>query len=362
MVWFHAASVGETMSVLPVIEALAGRANVLLTTGTVTSAALAAERLPAYAAHQFNPLDVPGWVKKFLQHWQPDCAVFVESELWPTMLRLIDAGGIPRLLINASMSARSAARWKWLPGFAGEMIGGFRVVHAQSEQDARNLAALGAPRLLEWGNLKFAAAILPVDETALAEMRRAIPGPNWLAASTHPGEEEMVFTAHRQLLEAFPELVTVIVPRHPTRSGEMIALAGDIPLARRAKGQAPVPGGVYLADTLGELGLFYRLAPFAMVGGSLVDIGGHNITEPARLGIGVISGPYTREIVELVQRLKSFDAIVEVSDAAGLAAAVRKWLDHPAAAQAAGDRARQAFSGMEDLPGRLADLILETSL
>jgi 3-deoxy-D-manno-octulosonic-acid transferase len=139
-------------------------------------------------------------------------------------------------------------------------------------------------------------------------------------------------------------------------------LASAVAVARRSLGENPAPGGVYIADTMGELGLFYRLAPFALVGGSLVPIGGHNLTEAARLGIAVLCGPHSLEIAEQVQRLQAFEAIVEVSDAENLAAAVHAWLANPAAARAAGERARQAFDGLEELPARLADLILENSL
>ncbi len=359
LVWFHAASVGETLSLLPVIAALGPRANVLLTTGTVTSAALAAERLPANARHQFTPLDVAPWAERFLAHWRPDIAVFVESEIWPATLRLLDARGIPRLLINASMSARSARNWRLAGGLIRDLLGGFQAVHAQSPQDAANLRRLGAKNLLEWGNVKFSAPVLPVDTAALAAMQQAMPGPGWLAASTHPGEEEIVIAAHRRLLAEWPDVTTVIVPRHPARGAEIAKLAGEIPVALRSAGQPPVPGAVYIADTLGELGLFYRLAPFALVGGSLVAIGGHNITEAARLGVAVICGPYTQEIAELVQRMKAFDAMLEISDAQSLAAAVQGWLANPEAAAAAGARARLAFDGLEDLPARLAELILE---
>jgi len=359
LLWFHAASVGETLSLLPVIDALEGQAAVLLTTGTVTSASLAAARLPAFAVHQFVPLDVPGWVTRFLDHWRPDCAVFVESEIWPTTLAMLDERKIPRLLLNGSMSARSAARWRRAPGFARQMLGGFNAVHAQSAQDAENLARLGAKPVLEWGNLKFAAPLLPVDETRLKEMRQAICGPSWLAASTHPGEEDIVIAAHRLLVEGMPGLVTIIAPRHPARGTAVVALAGGLPVAQRSFGQAPIPGGIYIADTLGELGLFYRLCPCALVGGSLVDIGGHNITEPARLGAAVLTGPFTREIVEQVLRLQAANAIVEVRDAAALAAAVRYFLDDPLAAAEAGAKALQAFDGQQDLPARLAALILE---
>jgi len=361
LVWFHAASVGETLSILPVIAAFDDRANVLLTTGTVTSAALAVERLPAYALHQFTPLDVTRWVERFLQHWRPDIAVFVESELWPATLRLLDQKKIPRLLINASMSARSARNWRLAGGLIRGLLGGFRAVHVQSAQDGVNLARLGATHLLDWGNLKFAAPVLPVDATALTAMQNAISGPAWLAASTHPGEEEIIIAAHRLLLPAWPNLTTVIVPRHPERGAEIAALAAGLADPLRSAGGMPSPGKVYIADTLGELGLFYRLAPFAFVGGSLVAIGGHNITEAARLGIAVLCGPYTQNIAELVQRMHAFDAMAEVSDAASLAAAVRGWLENPQAAAAAGARARQAFDGLEALPARLADLILESS-
>jgi 3-deoxy-D-manno-octulosonic-acid transferase len=360
LIWFHAASVGETVSLLPVIEALDGKASVLLTTGTVTSATLAAERLPGFAQHQFVPLDVPAWVRRFLAHWRPDGAVFVESELWPATLMMLDARRIPRILINASMSARSAARWRRAPGFARRILGGFKAVHAQSARDAEYLTALGAKPVLKWGNLKFAAPLLPVDELALKAMRHAISGPHWLAASTHPGEEEIVIAAHRLLARQFPALVTVIAPRHPARGAAVAALAAGLPVARRSLAQPPAPG-IYIADTLGELGLFYRLCPCALVGGSLVDIGGHNITEPARLGSAVLTGPFTREITEQVQKLQAAGAIMEVADAAALAAAVRRWLEDPLSATETGARALQAFDGLQALPARLAALILETA-
>ncbi len=359
LVWLHAASVGEMMSILPVIQAMAGRSEVLLTTGTVTSAKLAAARLPDFARHQFVPLDVPGWVAAFLDHWRPDAAVFVESELWPGMLDACDRRGIPRLLINARMSARSARNWERMPKLARRVLGPFRYVHAQSPGDAAHLRALGVAGVLEWGNLKFFAPKLPVDEVKLAALRGQIPGPVWLAASTHPGEEELITQAHRDLLAAYPMLVTVIVPRHPERGAAIAALAGA---PRRSLGQMPVAGSVYVADTLGELGLFFRACPFAFIGNSLVGFGGHNVIEPAILGCAVITGPHNENFVEAAARLRDAGALVEVADAAGLARAVRNWLDDPAAAQAAGAAAAAAFDATENLPARLADLILGCAL
>jgi 3-deoxy-D-manno-octulosonic-acid transferase len=352
LVWLHAASVGETMSILPVIAALAGDAEVLLTTGTLTSAALAAERLPVHARHQFVPLDVPDWINRFLNHWKPDCAVFVESELWPGLLGAIDARAIPRLLINARMSARSAKRWRVLPGAARRLLGGFRLVHAQSAADAANFVALGVDDVKSWGNLKFCSPALPADEAALAELRAIMPEPLWLAASTHPGEEAIVIAAHQILLAEFPDLLTIIVPRHPDRGPEIAALAAGRLRSRR---ELPGAGGIYVADTLGELGLFYRLAPFVFIGNSLPGCcGGHNVIEPARLARAVIAGPHLENFAEAAFLLRAAGALVEVADATGLAAAVRRWLANPAAAAAAGEAGAAAFAGTEDLAARLA--------
>jgi 3-deoxy-D-manno-octulosonic-acid transferase len=351
LVWLHAASVGETLSILPIIDALAGEAEVLLTTGTVTSATLAAQRLPAHARHQFAPLDVPGWVAAFMAHWRPNIAVFAESELWPTMIAAIDAAGIARLLVNASMSDKSTARWRKIAKFAETMVFGFRYIHVQSGRDAANLKSLGAAGILEWGNLKYAAPLLPYDEAALAALKVQIPGPVWLAASTHPGEEAIIIAAHEILRAAFPGLITIIVPRHPARGAEFS-------FPRRSLGQPPVAGQPYIADTLGELGLFYRASPFAFIGGSLVPIGGHNLTEAARLGLPVITGPYTSEIPEQIERLRAAGGLAEVVDGASLAAAVAHWLNNPDAAREAGAGAPKAFAGLEDLPQRLASLIL----
>ncbi len=357
LIWVHAASVGETMSALPLIRLLAASGAVLLTTGTVTSARLAAERLPAGALHQFVPLDVPGWVARFLAHWRPDAAVFLESEIWPNLLGACDERGIQRFLVNGRLSAASTRNWKRAPGTARRLLGGFAAIHAQSAGDAANFRALGAMQVREWGNLKFFAAPLPVDEAVLVSLQAAIPGPVWLAASTHPGEEALVFAAHQALLPDFPGLVTLLVPRHPERGAVVAAICGGAP--RRSLGQAPVPGQVYVADTLGELGLFFRLAPFAFVGNSLAGFGGHNIVEPALLARPVICGPHLENFEEAAARLRSVQALLEVEGEEGLAGAARGWLADPAASHAAGVRAAAIFADAERLPERLAGLILD---
>jgi len=359
LIWVHAASVGETMSVLPVLRALAAHGPVLLTTGTVTSARLAEERLPAGVRHQFVPLDVPAWVKRFLDHWHPDAAVFVESEIWPNLLRGCDARGIKRVLLNGRISARSTANWRRVPDLARRLLGGFAAIHAQSAADAANFRALGASRVLEWGNLKFFAAPLPDDAEALAALRAQIPGPVWLAASTHLGEEDLIAAAHAALVADYPDLVTIIAPRHPERGGEVAELCANAP--RRSLGQAPRPGHVYVADTLGELGLFFRLAPFAFIGNSLLGFGGHNIIEPALLARPVLAGPHLENFTEAAQRLTEAAALVQVKDATGLADAARIWLAAPEAAREAGQRAAACFADAALLPARLTGLILDNA-
>lgn len=357
LVWVHAASVGEMMSVLPVIKLLAARCVVLLTTGTVTSAKLAGQRLPPGVIHQFVPLDVPSWVARFLDHWRPDRAVIMESELWPNLLRACDARQIPRFLLNARLSARSARNWRRMPGLARQLLQGFSAITAQSAEDAARFRALGAMRVLAWGNLKFSTPLLPYAPEELSVLQSLLPGPVWLAASTHPGEEEFVLAAHRKLLSAFPDLITILAPRHPERGVEVAALCAFAP--RRALGQKPKSGCIYVADTLGELGLFFRLSPFAFIGNSLVAGGGHNIMEPAKLARPVICGPHMENFAEAVELLRREQALIEVSNADELAQAVQAWLIKPDEVKAAGRRAETAFVQAEHLPEQLLNLVFE---
>lgn len=330
LLWLHAASVGETLSILPLLEELATRdpsLSLLVTTGTVTSATLLARRLPAALVprlrHRFVPLDVPGWAARFLAGWRPDAGVFVESELWPNLIAGAAARGIPLALINGRMSDRSARWWARAPGLAREVLSRFRLVLGQTVADAERLQALGAEAAC-WGNLKYAAPPLPADEAERARLAALLAGrPVWLAASTHPGEEAIVVAAHRRLLAGHPGLLTIIVPRHPERGPEVAALAGEIPVSRRAAGEdPPADPGVYLADTLGELGLFYRLAQLAFVGGSLVPHGGQNPLEPARLHCPVLTGPHTWNFAEVLARMEAVGGVTRVVPGADPAAAL----------------------------------------
>ena len=368
LLWMHAASVGETVSVLPVLAALVARSpvGVLLTTGTVTSAALLARRLPELGLaprvrHRFVPLDVPAWAARFLDHWRPDAACFVESELWPNLLAGCRMRGIPLMLLNARLSPRSHARWRRLRGLARDVLGGFASIRARSEADAARLRSLGGRAVTAPGDLKFAAPPLPADPAELARLRARLGGrPVWLAASTHPGEETAVLAAHRSLLRAHPGLLTIIVPRHPERGAELLDRLVGAPATRRGRGEDP-PGaaGLYVADTLGELGLFYRLAGIAFVGGSLVPHGGQNPLEAARLDCAVAAGPFMDNFAAAVDELARRDGLRRVANATALAGFVDAMLSDPPARRRMAEAAAGAAEGWADLPERSAAALLD---
>ncbi|MGH7117517.1 MAG: 3-deoxy-D-manno-octulosonic acid transferase [Acetobacteraceae bacterium] len=368
LLWLHAASVGETVAVLPLLTAL-GRKDAalhfLVTTGTVTSAALLQERLSGLdlgfrARHRFVPLDVPRWVGRFLEHWQPDCGVLVESELWPNLIAAAQARKIPLALVNGRLSAKSCARWRWLaPGLARRMLGSFSMIAARSEPDAKRFAALGARRVETPGDLKLAALPLPANDAELDRLSAIIGDrPRWLAASTHPGEEAISAAVHRRLAPEFTGLVTIIAPRHPQRGREVAAAIRDSRPKRRALGEDPPPGGIWIADTLGELGLLYRLAPVTFIGKSLTRHGGQNPLEAARLGAAIACGPHTENFATIAVLLEKAGGLVRVSDEDGLVRWVRGMLRDPPAAHAMGATALAATAANDALPEQLAASLL----
>ncbi len=365
LLWLHAASVGETLAILPLLDALAARdpaLNLLVTTGTVTSARLLPQRLSGELAarviHRYVPLDVPAWVARFLDSWRPNAACLVESELWPNLLGACAARGVPMALLNARISARSFRRWRnFGRGLIRQLLGRFALIVPRSTEDAARLTALGAPRLAPAGDLKLAAEPLPADPTELAELRAAIGGrPVLLAASTHPGEEEPVLAAARELAPRFPDLLTILVPRHPERGAEIAAMA-DAP--RRSTGALPGPGPTYIADTMGELGLFYRVASMALIGGSLVRHGGQNPLEAARLGCPMILGPHMENFADATAALLAEGGARQIPDAAALAAVVGDMLSHPERVAGLVAAATRVVSAASDLPGRLAGALLD---
>ena len=364
LVWIHAASLGELSSVLPVVARLASPAlSVLLTTATASAAGLAARWIQttgtaAAVRHRMVPFDVPRWVGRFLDGWRPDAAVFVESELWPNTVRLCRERAIPLALLNARLSDRSARRWARLPGFARHLLAAFDPVWARSAEDAARLARLGvhADRI---GDLKASAPPLAVDEGALALLSGVLGSrPRLLAASTHEGEEVLLARVHARLARHHPGLVTIIAPRHPARGAEIAASLGGAP--RRALGDVPLEqGGVWIADTFGELGLFYRLCPIVFLGRSLGgDGGGQNPWEPARLGCAVVTGRSTRNFREPVRLLEAAGGLVVVDDENGLERAVAALLADGERAAGVGRAARAAASvASSDLVAAAARMI-----
>ncbi|MEL7347390.1 MAG: glycosyltransferase N-terminal domain-containing protein [Pseudomonadota bacterium] len=348
LVWLHGASVGEAMTALPLAAALRAepsRPTVLLTTGTVTSAARVSALAPAGVLHQYVPVDTAPAVRRFLRHWRPDVAIWIESEFWPRLMVETARAGVPMFLMNARLSARSAASWARRPAMARKLIGLFRTIMPQDAETVRRLTALGADpaRLDEPANLKMLIPPPEADAAAVAGLRESLSGrPVWLAASTHPGEEAMVIAAHRALLPRRPGLLTILAPRHPDR-GEALAAeihAAWLSLARRSEGAGPPEGGIWLADTLGEMGLWYRLAPVALVGGSLVAMGGHNPFEPAALGAAILHGPHTENFAPAYAALAAAGGARAVTDGASMATA----LEHLIAADGAPTPAQAAMT------------------
>jgi 3-deoxy-D-manno-octulosonic-acid transferase len=356
LVWIHGASVGETISMTPIVERLMARGyTVLVTSGTLTSARVMAERLPAASIHQFIPLDAPGFMRSFLRYWRPDVGLIAESELWPNMLIEAGEAGIPLMLLNGRMSERSYERWSRQPAMARALLARFDVVMAQSRLDGERYSRLGAPRIALGGNLKYDVAPPPADPAMLALLEGATGGrPIWIAASTHPGEDQFIINAHRRVAERLPKLLTILAPRHPQRGADIEALARSMGVAtgRRSLGDVPDSAvDLYVADTVGELGLFYRLAPIAYLGGSLVPHGGQNPIEPAKLGAAILHGPHVHNFTDVYASLNEKGGAVKTPDAGALAGQLLHWLSHPSEARGAGRQAGQIvgeFTGAAD--------------
>jgi 3-deoxy-D-manno-octulosonic-acid transferase len=299
----------------------------------VTSSKVAAQRLPPGVIHQFVPFDIPAYVGRFLDHWRPQLALFVESDLWPNMLLETAARRVPMLLVNARLSERSFERWKRFPKAIGHVLSRFDLTLARTQLDADRLNALSAPRVVITGDLKLDVPAPPAEPTALAVLKAAIGTRALLAAaSTHPGEDEHVIAAHRAVRERYPNLLTVIAPRHPERGAQIAQLAHAAGFSCALRSQGALPSDdidIYIADTLGELGLLYRLAPAVFLGGSLIQHGGQNPIEPAKLGAAVLHGPHVWNFAEIYQALDGAGGALRVNDAGALTAAFGDLLTKP---------------------------------
>ena len=355
LAWLHGASIGETLALMPVVEHLIRRGlHVLVTSGTRTSAELVARRLPPGAAHQFVPVDAPRYIRRFLDHWMPDIALVAESEIWPNTILELDRRGIPLILVNGRMSERSFRRWSRLPHVARALLDRFALCLAQSQADAERLFRLGAPRIGVAGNLKFDASPPPADPRALAQLSGLLSGrPVWVAASTHAGEEAHAVASHQALAGHFPGLLTVVVPRHPQRGAEIADLArfAGLEVARRsADGEPERTTELYVVDTIGELGLFYRLAPLVFMGGSLVPHGGQNPIEPAKLGAAILHGPHVHNFTDVYAALDGAGGALPVADGQNLTYALYELFSDPGVMR---DMARAAAGAVEGLGGAL---------
>lgn len=349
LIWIHGASVGESLSVVPLVRRLLELRpdlNFLVTTGTVTSAKLMSERLPDGAFHQYIPLDHPDFVASFLDHWKPDAAIFVESEFWPNLI-LGAREKIPYMaLVNGRISPNSFGDWKRQPNSIRFILSAFDTIIAQDYQNAERLMTLSGGAVDMLGNLKHAAAPLPSCNDEVEAFHKKINGRKfWLAASTHQGEEEIVLAAHKLLQKDFPDLLTIIAPRHPGRGRDVADLATEQHLTsiRRSQDRALNDDvQIYVADTLGELGVFYSLSDVAFVGGGITPKGGHNPLEPARLGAAILHGPHTFNFVETYSDIRSAGGAALVRNERELATAVRRLLSDAKTRGVMTDGARRA--------------------
>ncbi len=316
LIWMHGASVGECLMLMPVINRLLSErpnAHILVTSGTMTSAELLAKQLPDRAFHQYVPLDYPKAINKFLDHWKPDMAIWAESEIWPNMIRQTKARGVPMALLNARMSEKSLEGWSKRRKSAQALIGAFDLVLAADQPTAKGLSWILDRNIEAAGNLKDAAEPLPFNEADLKKIksetsRRQV----WCAASTHEGEDSLMISAHKDVLSRFKSTLLILAPRHPERSKDIqkqLKSAG-LSFVTRTSGK-PIDRStqVFLFDTIGEMGLAYRLSKLTFVCGSLIKgLSGHNPLEPARLENAVLTGPHIASFADSYMSMMSFDA------------------------------------------------------
>jgi 3-deoxy-D-manno-octulosonic-acid transferase len=336
LVWIHGASVGEVLAAAALIEKLrALNIRILLTSGTVTSAAIVAKRFPADIIHQYVPYDSPRYVARFLDHWRPSLALFIESDLWPNLILSSAARRLPMVLINGRMSHRSFPRWRRVNATISALLGRFDVCLAQSQVDAERFTALGSRNVITTGNLKLDVPAPPADAAKLERLMSVTRGrPIIVAASTHPGEEDMLVDTHRALAGVFPSLLSVVVPRHPVRGATVARNVGATGLRVGLRSQEELPTAatdIYVADTMGELGLFYRLAPIVFMGGSLVPHGGQNPIEAVKLGASIVHGPHVFNFSDVYEALDNAGGARVAGDHEALVKQLGRLLADPAA-------------------------------
>lgn len=367
LIWFHAASVGESLSLVELIKRISSSQpdyNFLITTGTITSAKLILSRLPSNAVHQYIPVDTPKAVEKFLDRWRPSLAIWTESEFWPNLISFTSARDIPMILINARISEKSYRRWRFFKKSLKNLIEKFNYSLIQDQKTVKYFSKIGisSNNFELTGTLKEGSAALPHSETEQVEISKQILNrPVWLAASTHEGEEKLIAAAHRHASKASQGLLLIIVPRHPERGLEIASILAKENFKiclRSKKDKISSDTQIYIADTLGELGLWYRIAPVSFVGGSFVPIGGHNPFEPAALGSAILHGPYVENFKEIYNRLNVAGAAVKIEEASELGVKLIETLSPENAAKLA-QSAWEVSSNGAEITDRAIKLIYE---
>lgn len=335
LIWFHGASVGESVSMLPLINKLLETSedtHVMVTTGTTTSADLMGKRLPERAFHQYIPIDNPAFTKRFVKHWRPDLVLWFESDFWPAMLSTIKKKNIPLILVNGRISNKSFKRWQQFDFLCKELLSCFTFCLGQSEEDAYRLRVLGAKDSTCLGNLKFAGLPIPVDENKKSEILKQIDSrPLFCISSTHDNEEYQLGRHFKKLFEKHPDLLIIIAPRHPQRGTDIqkqMKELGFETALRSAQEPITKKTQVYIADTIGELGIWYGISPIVFIGGSLIPHGGQNFMEPSRLKDAVIVGPYMHNFTEAMQRAQKANAIIQTIDAEETISTVNQLLEN----------------------------------
>lgn len=317
IVWFHSASVGETLSLRSFVNEWHLRYpedNILITTTTITAAKIVKDQFQNVATHQFVPFDIKLWVNRFLNYWNPDQAFFVDSELWPNILYTCNQRNIPLILLNARLSDRSYKRWKKVPILAKSLLNQFKLCLAPGAETEERLKSLGAINVGRMANLKFSVPPLPINQTYVDYFSPFFDQKHvWIAASTHPGEEELIFNVHKILKEKLPNLLTIIAPRHPHRANTLAKMASTqnlvFPTLASALSEFAQNSDGLIIDEIGQLGTFYTLSNIVFMGGSLVPHGGHNPIEPIHFKKPVFYGIHMHNFREVCQVLEQTDSL-----------------------------------------------------
>ena len=364
--WVHAVSVGESNSAWILIENLlkfSKNINILFTSTSTTSAQIIEQKIlqnelfKNRVIHQFLPVDSYLIVQKFLNHWKPRACIFVESEIWPNFIYCARKKAILSFLIHARISQKSASQWLLLKKLGFNIFDYFSTIFAQSLQDKNLLQNLTKNNIFYEGNLKSQNSKLEVDEQKLQELKTQIGGRKiWLCASTHEGEEGLILSTHQRLKKQFPNLLTIIVLRHPNRAGEVSELLKNINFSQRSKNQNIIESTeIYLADSLGELGIFYSLTNFTFIGGSLLEIGGHNPFEAIQLNCAVISGSRVFNFAEIYADLQQKNACEIVKNGDELCEIVQKFLQNPELILPYSDNAKKAIANSHNTSQKIIE-------